>query len=287
MKDFLIFIDKNSSEILFIEVCVLTIVACVLLWIWISNKRKYQTLKHQIPAAVVKNYLDSIIHTSYSLKSSLFRGGGADVDVNDMSALFPAGAALAGGVDNSSAINEKNAQISELKESMTAKDQAVVDLQNKLNELQQNLTDSKKQSEELKSQVSAVDNAEDSERSKELESEVSNLKNDRDSLRAKLDEYAIIEDDLANLKRLQQENEQLKRALSSDDSSDGSEDETQEEQVAEASREAPEVAQSTPEESVEEPVKEETQTASTTEEAKLDMDKTPDDLLSEFEKMLG
>ncbi|MFN8371146.1 MAG: hypothetical protein U0T83_11060, partial [Bacteriovoracaceae bacterium] len=39
------------------------------------------------------------------------------------------------------------------------------------------------------------------------------MKADRDKLKEKLQEYEVIEDDIANLKRLQKENEELKKAI--------------------------------------------------------------------------
>ncbi len=46
-----------------------------------------------------------------------------------------------------------------------------------------------------------------------LKSELTMVSKERDDLRDRLKEFEIIADDLANLKRLQQENEQLKRSL--------------------------------------------------------------------------
>src|SRR5690606_3359119 len=48
-----------------------------------------------------------------------------------------------------------------------------------------------------------------------LQSELAMVTKERDEIRDRLKEFEIIADDLANLKRLQQENEQLKRSLGS------------------------------------------------------------------------
>ena len=57
---------------------------------WFYNRKKFHQLTHEIPASVVKNYLDSIIQNSTSLKSSLFRGGGLDMG-NGIPSVVPVG----------------------------------------------------------------------------------------------------------------------------------------------------------------------------------------------------
>jgi hypothetical protein len=88
------YLDKFGPEILVIQSGLLVILSTLFLWLWFSNRRKYHNLKHAIPANVVKSYLDSIIQNSTSLKSSLFRGGGTDI--NGIPSVMPL-ALLSGG----------------------------------------------------------------------------------------------------------------------------------------------------------------------------------------------
>ena len=70
---------KFNQEFLYIAVAVLFVILALIIVYWVYYRKKLHDLTHQIPASVVKNYLDSIIANSNSLKSSLFRGGGLEM----------------------------------------------------------------------------------------------------------------------------------------------------------------------------------------------------------------
>ena len=167
---------------------------------WFYNRKKFHQLKHEIPASIVKNYLDSIIENSNSLKSSLFRGGGLDIGTGIPSVVpvtaLPSSPSVGVGV-SSEELNQRNAEIASLKQSLNDKGRQISDLENRLRESDQSLSDARKSS--------GGDAA--------LQKEITKVTNERNELRERLKEYEIIEEDLANLKRLQQENEQLKAEL--------------------------------------------------------------------------
>ena len=89
MQAILNYLDKYSAQIFVLQMGLLIILSGIILWVYFYNRKKYHNLKHQIPASVVKNYLDSIIQNSTALKSSLFRGGGLDVDENAVPSVLP------------------------------------------------------------------------------------------------------------------------------------------------------------------------------------------------------
>ena len=97
MEAILNYLDKYSAQIFVLQIGMLFILAGIILWVYFYNRKKYHNLKHQIPASVVKNYLDSIIQNSNALKSSLFRGGGLDVDPSSIPSVLPLDQMLAGG----------------------------------------------------------------------------------------------------------------------------------------------------------------------------------------------
>ena len=68
------YLDQFTVEVLVILIGLLFITSTLFLWLWFANRKKYQNLKHQIPANVVNDYIDSIIQNSSALKSGLFRG---------------------------------------------------------------------------------------------------------------------------------------------------------------------------------------------------------------------
>jgi len=167
---------------------------------WFYNRKKFHQLKHEIPASIVKNYLDSIIENSNSLKSSLFRGGGLDIGTGIPSVVpvstLPSSNSIGVGA-SSEELNQRNAEIAVLKQNVNDRTRQIADLEARLNEADQSLSDARK--------ASGGDAG--------LQKEITKLTSERNELRERLKEYEIIEEDLANLKRLQQENEQLKIEL--------------------------------------------------------------------------
>jgi stress-induced morphogen len=144
-----------------------------------------------------------------------------------------------------------------------------------------------------------------------LKQELAMLINERDEITERLKEFEIISDDLANLKRLQQENEQLKRSLAAVQGQ-----ENFEEKLPVSSNEnlnlenVSNIFEGVQKINVESLVKndqgdqlnnlsalpQETETPqpmasvedkNLAQEEKSKTEKTPEDLLSEFEKMLG
>jgi chromosome segregation ATPase len=282
--------------------------------LWFSNRRKYHNLKHAIPANVVKSYLDSIIQNSTSLKSSLFRGGGTDI--NGIPSVMPL-AHLSGGdsLGLSGApstalmeeINQKKALISSLEAQISSYLASQKEIENKLISYQSNLSSAENKVKELEGILAESSSGGDA----SLKSELATLKKERDEIKEKLKEFEIISDDLANLKRLHQENDQLKRSLAAIQGASSSESlptiETSKSDQAdvsellgdvgkpsEAGNENNEALDSFLASSTDEPTSAGQADASalaamTESEGQTDSksDKTPEDLLSEFEKMLG
>ncbi|HXH32461.1 MAG TPA: hypothetical protein VNJ01_16800 [Bacteriovoracaceae bacterium] len=213
------YLDKFGPELLVIQFGFLVILSTLFLWLWFSNRRKYHNLKHAIPANVVKNYLDSIIQNSTALKSSLFRGGG--LEVGGVPSVMPLqnlmggdGLAVTGAPATAllEELNQKKAHIASLEAQLGNLQNSLREIEAKLFQSQANLVTAEariKELEALLAKSGSGSGAEDA-----IKSELTQVTRDRDEIRDRLKEFEIIADDLANLKRLQQENEQLKRSLS-------------------------------------------------------------------------
>jgi len=317
------YLDKFGPELLVIQFGFLVILSTLFLWLWFSNRRKYHNLKHAIPANVVKNYLDSIIQNSTALKSSLFRGGG--LEVNGVPSVMPLSNLMGGesmGVSGAPStalleeLNQKKALIAALEAQLSAASGASRELESKLSSSQSNLSSAEKRIKELEALLAQNKNAAGNGAADEtLKAELSMVTKERDEIRDRLREFEIISDDLANLKRLQQENEQLKRSLaalqggaapapeikppadpdnilSQADVSDLFQDLGESNAVASEDTQALEDFLSSPEEtssekSGEEDVLAAMESDNNSEDKNKSADKTPEDLLSEFEKMLG
>jgi myosin heavy subunit len=324
------FIDKMNDDILKVLVGFLLIVSTLFLWLWFSNRRKYHNLKHAIPANVVKNYLDSIIQNSTALKSQLFRGGG--IDVSNIPSVLPLqnlmggdGIAISGAPSTAlmEELNQKRAQIAALEAQLNPLQLSNKELDNKLGKSQNNLTTAEKKIKELEALLSQSHEGGSADAA--LSSELKSVTKERNELLEKLKEFEIIADDLANLKRLQQENEQLKKSLaaqggsapiapampaepspvSQNDVDSLFEDlgntapQSDSNQALEEFLTSPTdssvdelpnfdepLLEESNQESAEEPI-EVAQAASPVADESKKNDKTPEDLLSEFEKMLG
>lgn len=316
------YLDKFGPELLVIQFGFLVILVTLFLWLWFSNRRKYHNLKHAIPATVVKSYLDSIIQNSTALKSQLFRGGGLDAagvpSVMPLSNLIGGESMGLNGAPSTALLeelNQKKALIASLEAQLATANNSHRELEAKLATAQNSLAAAEKRIKELEALLAQSKGGGGDEA---LRAELSNVTRERDEIRDRLKEFEIISDDLANLKRLQQENEQLKRSLSAQggapapapevvqppsdpnnilsqaDVSDLLQDLGQSSAPAEDTQ-ALEDFLSTPDETpapasqsdVDDLFASMEETPATQETNNPKSDKTPEDLLSEFEKMLG
>lgn len=194
---------------------------CFIVAYWFYNRRRFHQLSHQIPATVIKNYLDSIIQNSSALKSSLFRGGGLDVQEGVPSVMslgqLPPGPVAVGSPMNDEMLAQKSAELASIQGRLRDKERMVQELEKKLVD-----AGSKGGSSEgeaiLKKEVARLQKELDAAKAggggdAVVKAELGKVTKERDELKERLMEYEIIEEDLANLKRLQQENEQLKATL--------------------------------------------------------------------------
>ena len=229
MESMKLVLTDFGQEAMIIIIGLLVLVLGVIIIYWLYNRKKFHELSHQIPASVVKNYLDSIIQNSTALKSSLFRGGGLDIGLGIPSVLPVENlkrATVTTGISQEE-LNQKNAEIHRLKQQLDEKNGIIQDLETQLRsagdpdasakeikKLQEEIVDLKKRlaDAEKKTQEAQALGAKNAS-SDEMNSKLNAITAERDELKERLMEYEIIEEDLANLKRLQQENEQLRKSL--------------------------------------------------------------------------
>ncbi len=313
-------LTKFTDETLTISIGLMGLLFVILAAYWVYYRRKFNELKHQIPAQVVKNYLDSIIQNSSALKSSLFRGGGLDVE-DGIPSVVPAADLGSTPVQVSGAsgeeLNQKNAEIASLRATIGDKDKTLSELEKKLANASSGTPapDNSAEVDGLKSKISELEAALAAAQAvpsggggdEEVAKKLTEITQERDQLKEKLQEYEIIEEDLANLKRLQQENEQLKKALEAGGGSvpapaPAAEDEPLPVEEPPAAEEDPLPVEELPIENDPEPLPVEAEGAAedlpiedpaASESAEMGVpenegdQKSAEELLSEFEKMLG
>lgn len=328
MESIRLVLTQFTDETISISLAVLVVVFAALVAYWFYNRRKFHQLSHQIPASVVKNYLDSIIANSTALKSSLFRGGGLEMGEGIPSIIptsdLPSGGIAVGG--NSEEIAQKNAEIANLKSLIGQKDATIAELEKMLEAArasngggisEEEASVMKGEISSLKAQLEEANSELDSARAAgsgggdgELQAQVDKVSKERDELKERLMEYEIIEEDLANLKKFQQENEQLKKTIAELKGESAGDDEPAAAAPAPAS--APKVEEDGPAAEIEEPEMEEESAPEPPPEVTAEENPAADDsateaaaeenpeipanegeqksaaeLLSEFEKMLG
>ncbi|EQC47272.1 hypothetical protein [Bacteriovorax sp. Seq25_V] len=210
-----------SDNVFYISLSILLLILCFIIIYWFYTRKKMQELKHQIPATVLKNYLDSVIQNSNALKSSLFRGGGLEAG-EGIPSVVPAGSLPTGNVGVSSEeLAQKNAEIAALNGQIGNKNAQIKELERLLaeggssNDGAEEIAKLTGEVASLKAQLEAARNdLADAGSSDGGDSEtVAALEAEKVELQNRLKEYEIIEEDLANLRRLQQENEQLKETI--------------------------------------------------------------------------
>jgi myosin heavy subunit len=214
-------LTKFTDETITIFSLLLLLTTITIIAYWLYNRKKFRELSHEIPASVVKNYLDSIIQNSNSLKSSLFRGGGLEigsgipsvVSVGDLPSTTSLG--IGSGAEE---VNQKNAEISMLKQNLNDRVKQIADLEKQLSDLSSGkgldgdaLKSAQAKVRELENQLQ--DAKKSGTADPQIQAQLTTVSNERNELRERLKEYEIIEEDLANLKRLQQENEQLRAEI--------------------------------------------------------------------------
>jgi hypothetical protein len=327
--DIVTLIDQFGHEILLILLGLLFITSVIFMWLWFINRRTYHNFKHHIPASVVKTYLDSVIQNSLTLKTSLFRGGGAEIDASALGAIgSPSISGDGGDAHLREQLAQRSSELARLQAELNSARGIQRDLEQKLGSVGSGgatapAVDVKPlhdRIKDLEAQLAAALAAgAGAGGDAQVKAELSRMTKERDELKEKLREYEIIEDDLANLKRLQQENAQLKKALeamggkvpegvadlppapaaskpqASAPQSPAEQATASMEAFLQASDETAEklsqddldklMAQNTPDNT---PVEAPEPTPAAAAAAPSDKaEKTPEDLLSEFEKMLG
>lgn len=310
------YLDKFGPELLVIQFGFLVILSTLFLWLWFSNRRKYHNLKHVIPANVVKNYLDSIIQNSTALKSSLFRGGGLDLDsipsVKPLGELGGEDTVALTGAPSAKILEElaeKKALIASLEAQLQSAKSGAGEFEAKAKGYHRDLGTALEKIAELEAQLQNKPEAAPRGDDGKLRAELSEVTKERDELLERLKEFEVIADDLANLKRLQQENEQLKKSLGTGNTPSVSAEKpvVNQAEVSELLEEVSEaVAETVPTDTSaleeflsaeddgmspeEREMFEAMQAAATEETPQEKKEEKPlanDDLLSEFEKMLG
>ena len=199
MSTWVYFLSKFTAEALLFETLVIFGLIASYAAFYVLRKRKFGSADDLVPAGVVKTYLNELIVDAEQMRAQLFgllSAAGIQLSPEHKSALGTHSAHLVGHLVSDPALMQKIIILeAKMQEQSAAMDTMVTEKSRIESELYV-----AKSAKGQGGAESAGDNAE--------------LLRKIDALESKLAEYSVIEDDLANLKRLQQENAQLKSALS-------------------------------------------------------------------------
>lgn len=185
-----------TSEALLFESLGIFILVSAYTAFWVVKKRRFGPVDEMMPAGPIKTYLNQLITEAEQLRIQLFGLLSHTVEPKGELSLDPKASAAA---------NAKHSHLFDtMKRNMTEQVQMIKKITGEKDELAKEL-------EALKAQMSTLSASE--EKLKSQNDDAIKLEQKVHELEEKLGEYNIIEDDLANLKRFQQENVKLKGLL--------------------------------------------------------------------------
>ena len=192
---------KFTPEALLFEALLISILVASYAAFWVLHKRKFGALHSGVPTGVVKDYLNELIVDAERMRAQLFGIlAGRDLPVSAMNpGTDYAHTAASLNFSDDPAMAKK---LLLLEAKMAEQSMAMDRLIAQKTEMEVALAAAKSAPPATGSTAAPVNTA----ATAELENKIKNLE-------SKLAEYSVIEDDLANLKRLQQENAQLRAQL--------------------------------------------------------------------------
>ncbi len=215
MQSLLNLFDLYGERFLVVGVSLLSLTFVTLMFLWSYNRRRFMAYKHHIPARVMQGYLDSVIQNSSALKSSLLRGGGADSVplINPFPSVEGMVSSGAGSSANPAELAQKNAELASLRSQITEKDSMISDLEEKMADLLGKLREAEDNMGKFQTEAKAFANHAAVGGDEATVLQLSEVTKERDLLKEKLKEYEFIESDLAEIPRLQRAVETYKATL--------------------------------------------------------------------------
>jgi hypothetical protein len=204
MDSWVYIFSRFTPEALLFEALLICILCGGYAAFWIFKKRRMGVIDKAVPAGVVKIYLNELISDAQQMRAQLFgllQSAGIPVSNSMQPGANQTTVLQMQNVSNDPAMSQK---IVELETRMADQAKAMHNVLLEKERIEKDLIQARSASQGKGTSTSSSGSS---------SVNVSDLQAKIKLLEAKLAEYSIIEDDLANLKRLQQENTQLKMAL--------------------------------------------------------------------------
>jgi hypothetical protein len=202
--------SKFTHEALLLESLAFFSLCGAYAFFWIRRKRRLGAVGEEVPSSVVKLYLNQLIVDAEQMRAQLFGLLGA----HGMQGLSPSASSTLGSAAGGLSLGQNTGGPSLSMDPMLANQIAQLEL--KMAEQTKAMQTVIAEKERLEKDLSAAKlTGPTKDKTPAAASGPAELVDKVKTLEAKLAEYSIIEDDLANLKRLQQENAQLRASLAS------------------------------------------------------------------------
>jgi hypothetical protein len=206
MHSWVYLLSKFTPEALLFESLIILILVCAYTAFWILRKRRYGSIDNAIPSGPIKSYLNELITNAEQLRLQLF-GLLASSDYSTSQIYRMVGVTGQPQAQLPMANSSGGAkEVPMLEAKIVEQQKALEALTNEKTQLTNDLAQARAQAQSAGGGSST--GGDDSGAVAKLQQRIQDLEN-------RLAEYNVIEDDLANLKRLQQENQLLKSTLTS------------------------------------------------------------------------
>ena len=205
MASFIYFYSKFTEEFLLLSAAGVFTLLSIYCYHWVIKKRRLGAARNMVPAGMVKVYLNQLINEAQFVRTQLFGllggegGNPADFQkmfLNNSSTSAPTSTPFIPSGDVPKDLVER---LQALEGQLAQKEGMVVNVNIEKSKLLEEIENLKQNQSMIGGQGAGGDNSDLLKKIKTLEE--------------RLEEYALFEDDLANLKRLQQENTQLKKRV--------------------------------------------------------------------------
>ena len=174
---------------------------------WLCSKKSVKGSPYKIPANVVGNYMENAISNTEASNSFLAAGGNPSV----VSPGNLKGGAGIGGI-SAEEFNQKLAEIASLKHN-------VVDLQGLVKDFEKRLSSQQPKgggfsiAQAMRDKINNMVKGSSKGSDKKLESKLIKANKQNEKYKKRLKEYEVISDDIADLEKVKKENETLKKSL--------------------------------------------------------------------------
>ena len=208
MASFIYIYSKFTEEFLLLSAAGIFFFMALYCYHWVVKKRRLGAARDQVPAGMVKVYLNQLIQEAQFVRTQLFGLLGGEAGAAEALARFQSGSQFQAPIQNTapspSFSSEAGPIPTDLLERLKALETQLADKESMVVNINVEKTKLLEEVENLKQNSQISQSAADG--TQDLTAKVK-------ALEERLEEYALFEDDLANLKRLQQENAALKKRL--------------------------------------------------------------------------